>query len=110
MKHRNLRVICKNEQYGTMDFYLRAGERTYFLFRTPYFSMPIFREYAAGRDIREVYRKTCLTRQSRIRAHILRAVRSLELEYEIELLDKPRPHGRKERCRRRCLRDRADAA
>ena len=113
MKHRNLRVICKNEQYGTMDFYLRAGERTYFLFRTPYFSMPIFRAYSGGCALREVFRKTHCERQSNLREHILRNVRALEAELGIERLDRPwqrkRPHRRK-RGRREQEREWLDAA
>ncbi len=93
MKYTNPQVIARNRDYGTMDFYVTAGGSEYFLFRTSYFSKGIFAEYAAGCPLREVFRKTCSVRKSRLRAHILRNVRALEADLGIELLDRPR-HGR----------------
>ena len=90
MRFTNPQVICQNERYGTMTFYVVAGEERHYLFTTPYFSMPIFREYGSGCALRDVFRNTHRERQSRIRAHILRNVRSLELDLGLELLERRR--------------------
>ena len=113
MRYTNPQVLCRNKQYGTMDFFVAAGGREHHLFRTPYFSMPIFRAYSGGCALREVFRKTHCERQSNLREHILRNVRALEAELGIELLDRPRqrkrPHRRK-RGRREQEREWLDAA
>ena len=113
MRYTNPQVICRNRVYGTMDFFVTAGGREHHLFRTTYFSMPIFREYSGGCPLREIFRKTHCARQSNIRQHILRNVRSLEAELGIELLDRPkqgRPDRRRRSRRGRVREDWLDAA
>lgn len=90
MKYTNPQVIARNQDYGTMDFFVTAGGTEHFLFRTPYFSKGIFAEFSAGCPLRSVFRKTYSVRMRRLRAHILRNVRALEEELGIELLDRPK--------------------
>lgn len=86
-KTTNARVFCTREQEG-MNFYLMADAQEIYLFSTNYHSQPIYQEYAGGRPVKYLFRKSRKCRQQNIRSRAIRMLLYIEKEYDLQLFEK----------------------
>lgn len=89
------RVFCRNDEHGTMDFYLDLGSERFFLFRTRYYSQTIFHEYDGGKSFETILSYTPKKRRSglsakrlemrkiKLKERIVRAVKYVERERDL---------------------------
>lgn len=88
-------IYCRNDEHGTMDFFLALGPENFFLFRTRYFSKEIFREYQSGKPFDAVLgyapkkRRSGLTakrfemQKMKLKERIARTVKYIDREYNL---------------------------
>lgn len=69
---KNANVFCKENDFGTMDFFLNIHNQEMYLFTTKYFSKNIFRDYSVGKRLESVYQNTKNFRQQKLKERILR--------------------------------------
>ncbi len=84
------KVFCKNSRYGQLDFYLIMNEEEIFMFSTSFYSSTIFNDYKDGRNLSFIFRNTKEYRQENIKKRIIRTLRYIEMEYDVQLLNKTR--------------------
>ncbi len=86
-KNVNAKVFCTQEQ-DKLNFYLMADAEEIYLFSTNYHSQPIYQEYACGRPVAYLFRKSRKCRQQNIRSRALRMLAYVEKEYDLKLFQK----------------------
>ncbi|MBR1527691.1 MAG: hypothetical protein IJ642_00140 [Oscillospiraceae bacterium] len=86
-KNVNAKVFCTQEQ-DRLNFYLMADAQEIYLFSTNYHSQPIYQEYAAGRPLDYLFRKSRKCRQQNVRSRAIRMLSFIEKEYDIKLFRK----------------------
>lgn len=84
----NAKVYCRNNEYGKMDFYLEMDREVLYLFTTNYFSKNIYKQYYNGRRLEEMYSKTSMMRQQKLKERIIRVSKYIAQENEVELFEK----------------------
>jgi len=86
-KNVNAKVFCTQEP-DRLNFYLMADAQKFYLFSTTYHSQPIYREYAGGRPLNYLFRKSRKCRQQNVRSRAIRMLSFIEKEYDMELFRK----------------------
>lgn len=92
-KNVNAKVFCTQEQ-DRLNFYLMADTQEIYLFSTNYHSQPIYQEYANGRPMEYLFRKSRKCRQQNIRSRVIRMLAYVEKEYSLELFRKTRSQNK----------------
>ncbi len=90
------KVFCKNIRYGQLDFYLIMNGEEIYMFSTNFYSSTIFHDYKGGRDLNFVFRNTKEYRQENIKKRIIRTLRYIEMEYDVQLLTKTKVRQQKQ--------------
>ena len=90
------KVFCKNSRYGQLDFYLSMNDEEIFMFSTSFYSSTIFRDYKDGRDLSFIFRNTKEYRQENIKKRIIRTLRYIEMEYDVQILTKTKVRQQKQ--------------
>lgn len=92
----NAIVYCRNNEYGKLDFYLKVRENSMYLFTTDFYSHCIHDEYYNGKRLDEVFSKTSMVRQQKLKERIIRMAKYTAVENEIALFGKSRKPLHKE--------------
>ncbi len=86
-KHVYAKVFCTQEE-NKLNFYLMADAQEIYLFSTTYHSCPIYQEYAGGKPLNYLFRKSRKCRQQNIRSRAIRMLSYVEKEYHLQLFEK----------------------
>lgn len=92
----NAKVYCRNNEYGKLDFYIKIRGKVMYLFTTDFYSRNIHSEYYNGKVLDEIFSKTDMVRQQKLKERIIRMVKYTEQENQIVLLSKSgKSHNKK---------------
>mgnify|MGYP000491329058 FL=1 len=80
-KNSNCKVICRNQERGTMQFYLLVGAEKFYLFSTRYYSKKIYQEFSGGKPLDVIFRNSRDTHRQKIQERIILMLRYLEAAY-----------------------------
>lgn len=81
-------VLCQNNNYGKLDFFLVVNDKVIYLFTTNFLSYNIYEKYKNGQMINQLFENTSMVRQQRIKERIIRMIRYVEKEEGILLFYK----------------------
>lgn len=84
----NAKVFCRNNEYGKLDFYLEVKEEKLYLFTTDFYSRNIHDEYYNGKRLEEVFSKTSMIRQQKLKERIIRMAKFTAQENQLALFGK----------------------
>lgn len=91
------KIFCRNNEYGKLDFYLEVKGETMYLFTTDFYTHNIHNEYYNGKRLDEMFSKTSMVRQQKLKERIIRMVKFTAQEYELELFIKAKKPVYKEK-------------
>mgnify|MGYP004619883683 FL=1 len=94
-KNSNCKVICRNQERGTMQFYLLVGAEEFYLFSTRYYSKKIYQEFSGGKPLDIIFRNSRDTHRQKIQERIILMLRYLEAEHSMQLLEKTKLKAQK---------------
>ena len=78
--YKNANVFCKENDFGTMDFFLNVRNQEMYLFTTKYFSRAIYHDFSDGKRLESVYQNTKNFRQQKLKERILRMTKDVTAE------------------------------
>ena len=93
----NVKIICKRNEIGTLDFHLLTRDNEIYLFTTKYYSYNVFKEYRHGKRFEDVFRNTKMFRQQKLKEHILRIAKYASHEHSLNLFEEKKTTPNKER-------------
>jgi len=92
----NAKVYCRNNEHGKLDFYLEVKGETMYLFTANFYSHNIHDEYYNGKRLDEVFSKTSMIRQQKLKERIIRMAKYTAQENQLALFSKSRKPVHKE--------------